>query len=56
MTRIVDAEASKEDSELVVIEPAHIVTHLTTFHRPAGTYGIDKDILVVCWALNRGRR
>lgn len=51
MTRIVDAAPT---GNLVIIEASHIVTHLTTFRRPKGTYGIDKDTLVVCWALNRG--
>jgi hypothetical protein len=53
MTRIVDALPS---DELLIIEPIHIVTHLTTFRRPEGTYGIPKETLIVCWALNRGRK
>lgn len=52
MTRIVDANPSKD---LVIIEPTHIVTHLTTFRRNIGAYGINRETLVVCWALNRGR-
>jgi hypothetical protein len=52
-TCIVDAQPS---DELLIVEPAHIITHLTIFRRPVGTYGIDRDTLVVCWALNRGRR
>lgn len=53
MSRIVDMVSS---AKLAIIEPNHIITHLTTFKRPAGTYGIGRDTLVVCWALNRGRR
>ena len=53
MTRIVDALPS---DNLTIIEPAHIITHVTTFQRPAGTYGIGREVLVVCWAPNRGRR
>jgi hypothetical protein len=53
MARIVDALPSQD---LLIIEPTHIVTHLTTFQRPAGTYGIPKKTLIVCWALNRERR
>lgn len=53
MTRIVDALASNHFS---IIEPAHIITHVTTLQRPAGTYGIGRGVLVVCWAPNRGRR
>ena len=55
MTRIVDA-APLDDNALQIIEPAHIITHLTTFRRPEGTYSIPQKTLVVCWALNRGRR
>lgn len=51
--RVVDLQPSPG---LVIIEPKHIITHLTTFKRPAGTYGIGREILVVCRALNRGRR
>lgn len=40
--------------DVVVIEPQHIITHLTTYKRPAGTYGIQQEILVICWAMNRG--
>lgn len=52
MSRIVDAIPSQN---VVIIEPHHIITHLTTYRRPAGTYGIMKETLVICWALNRGR-
>lgn len=52
-TKIVDCTLSER---LVIIELHHIVTHLTTFQRPAGTYGIQKKTLVICWALNRGLR
>lgn len=52
-TAVVDASPS---FNFVVIEPEHILTHLTAYRRPMGTYGIMKDILVVCWSLNRGRR
>lgn len=53
MARIFDALPSQN---FVIIEPTHIITHLTTFRRPAGTYGIQKETVVVSWALNRGRR
>lgn len=52
-TRIVDAEPS---NQFIVIEHQHIITHLTTLERPEGTYGINRKSLVVCWAMNRGRR
>ncbi|PPQ71131.1 hypothetical protein CVT25_004856 [Psilocybe cyanescens] len=52
-SRIVDIIPS---DELVIIEPAHIISHLTIYKRPIGTYDIEKETLVVCWALNRGRR
>lgn len=53
MTKAVDTTPS---GTMIVIEPQHIITHLTTYKRPAGTFGIDKEILIICWALNRGRR
>jgi hypothetical protein len=40
----------------MVIEPRHVITHLTTWKRPAGIYDANRPVLVVCWALNRGRR
>lgn len=52
-TRIVDYEPS---DQIQIIEQQHIIAHLSTFKRPAGTYGIARDTLVICWALNRGRR
>lgn len=51
MTKVVDAKFS---DTLFIIEPQHIITHLTTLKQPAGTYGISRETLVVCWALNRG--
>ena len=55
MSQIVDAKAT-EDKNPVIIEPNHIITHLTTFWHPEGTYGIQKRTLIMCWALNRGCR
>lgn len=52
LARIVDAQPS---NNLVIIEPEHIITHLVTRKRPAGTYGIPRETLVLTWALNRGR-
>lgn len=40
----------------VLIEQHHVVAHVSTLRRPAGTYGIERETLVVCRALNRGRR
>lgn len=51
--RIVDSDIS---NQLLIVEQQHIRTHLSTYRRPAGTYGIPRQTLVVCWALNRGRR
>lgn len=45
-----------ESNNFCIIEPRHILTHLTVFKRPKGTYGINRELLVICWALNRGRR
>jgi len=48
-------ETSPSDYSLV-IEPQHIITHLTTYKRPAGTFNIPRETLAICWALNRGRK
>ncbi|KAJ7099096.1 hypothetical protein C8R44DRAFT_642361 [Mycena epipterygia] len=40
----------------MVIEPHHVITHLTVWKRPADLYNTDKPVVKVCWALNRGRR
>ncbi len=50
-TKIVDCALAEK---VVIIELHHIITHLTAFQRPTGTYGIQKKTLVICWALNRG--
>ena len=52
MSRIVDTVPSKQ---LMIIQPVHLITHLTTFRRPSGTYGIPRETIIICWALNRGR-
>lgn len=52
-TTIVDA---RQSNQLCIIEPRHVITHLTVYKRPKGTYGINQEFLVICWALNRGRR
>jgi hypothetical protein len=42
---------------LIVIEPKHVITHLSAWTRPSRTYpGVNKRFMVVCWALNRGRK
>lgn len=52
-TTVVDAAPSER---LYLIEPRHIITHLTVYKRPPGTYKINCEILVISWSLNRGRR
>ncbi|KAK7020020.1 hypothetical protein R3P38DRAFT_2535932, partial [Favolaschia claudopus] len=52
-TSVVAAEAS---NQFDIIEPHHILTHLTSYFRPPGTFGITIPSLVICWALNCGRR
>ncbi|KAJ7060357.1 hypothetical protein C8F01DRAFT_1292717 [Mycena amicta] len=44
-----------DSGEWRIIEPRHITTHLTTVHAEKGTFGINKETLIVCWSLNRGR-
>jgi hypothetical protein len=53
MTAVVDLEPERD---AMVIEPRHVITHLTTWERPADIYNTKKPVLKVCWALNRGRQ
>ncbi|KAF8221280.1 hypothetical protein L208DRAFT_1328977, partial [Tricholoma matsutake] len=53
MTWIVDAIPSNTN---IINEPAHIITNVVTFQHPVGTYNIGREVLVVCWAANRGHR
>ncbi|KAJ3764907.1 hypothetical protein FB446DRAFT_656003, partial [Lentinula raphanica] len=39
-----------------IIEPNHIITHLTTHVQPSGTFGIPYDTLIVCWGLDKGKK
>ncbi|KAJ7632000.1 hypothetical protein DFH06DRAFT_1101506 [Mycena polygramma] len=53
-TWLVDAQPS---GRICIIEPRHILTHLTAYRRPKGTYGIeDHEVVAICQSLNRGRR
>jgi hypothetical protein len=44
------------EADGIVIEPRHVITHLSAWKRPAAIYQTDEPVLRVCWALNRGRR
>lgn len=52
-TTVVD---SQDSGDLCIIEPRHILTHLTVYKRPRGTFGINQELFTICWSLNRGRR
>jgi hypothetical protein len=53
-TTLVEIEPYKR---LMVIEPKHVITHLSAWVRPSHIYpGVNKRFMVVCWALNRGRK
>lgn len=41
---------------LRVIEPAHIICHVTLYRRPKGTFGLSTSAYVASAALDRGRR
>ncbi|KAJ6573743.1 hypothetical protein DFH09DRAFT_915643 [Mycena vulgaris] len=49
----VDAAPS---GQTCIIEARHILTQLTVYKRPAGTYNIKHNFLIICISLNRGRR
>jgi hypothetical protein len=51
-TRVVDGAPSEQ---LVVLEPAHIISHTVVYRRPAGTFRINRETKVICLSLNRGR-
>jgi len=51
--KIVDVQAS---NTFFIIELQHIITHLTMCRRPKGTFGIQKEIISVCWSLNHGHK
>ncbi|KAJ7094902.1 hypothetical protein C8R43DRAFT_1068291 [Mycena crocata] len=54
MTALVEIEPYKT---LIVIEPKHVITHLSAWIRPSRTYpGVNKRFMTVSWALNRGRK
>jgi hypothetical protein len=53
MSKIVEVKPSED---MVVLEPEHIITHLTTYKTRGDIYGIRREVLLVCWALNRGRK
>ncbi|KAJ3780589.1 hypothetical protein GGU10DRAFT_279114 [Lentinula aff. detonsa] len=38
-----------------LIEPHHIISHVAVYKRPAGTYNIPLETMVIIWSLNRGR-
>ncbi|KAJ7193643.1 hypothetical protein GGX14DRAFT_378833, partial [Mycena pura] len=53
-TALVEVEPYKT---LVVVEPKHIITHLSAMIKPSGTYpGINKRSMAVCWAFSRGHK
>jgi hypothetical protein len=53
MTAVVYAEPQLGQ---IVIEPHHIITHLTAWKRSPDIYHTTKPVMVICWALNRGHR
>lgn len=54
MTALVEIQPYKT---LIVMEPKHIITHISAWKRPAHTYsGINKPFMTVGLALNRGRK
>lgn len=52
LTRVYDTRPSEN---VLLIEPRHVITHLTTWTRPR-FLTINHSVIIVNWALNRGRR
>ncbi len=47
----------EETSQYIhIIEARHIISHLTVYKWPRGTYDIPFPTMAICWAMNRGRR
>jgi hypothetical protein len=53
MSKIVEVNLLEE---IIVVEPKHIITHLTTYKTEGSIFGISRPIRLVCWALNRERK
>jgi|ERR1700761_5978742 len=47
---------SEPVEDVIVIEPVHVITHLTALKRSSSTFNTTEPVLVVCTSLNRGRR
>ncbi|KAJ6481128.1 hypothetical protein C8R45DRAFT_776350, partial [Mycena sanguinolenta] len=47
---------TEPETDSIVIKPRHIISHLSAWKRPADIYDTDEAVMVICWALNRGRR
>lgn len=45
----------KRSKKVVAIQKEHIITHLVGYTRPAGTYGVREDFIVLTDALDRDR-
>ncbi|KAF8164936.1 hypothetical protein B0H34DRAFT_647608, partial [Crassisporium funariophilum] len=52
-TKVVSAE---EGNDIFIIEPRHIICHLTVYKNPPRMYGLTRETLTICWGLNRRRR
>lgn len=52
-TKMVNVGSS---NHVFIIEPQHIICHLTTYKNPPGTYGLTRETMTICWGLNRRRR
>ncbi|KAJ7715631.1 hypothetical protein B0H16DRAFT_1805033, partial [Mycena metata] len=52
LSKIVEVQPS---ANLLLIEPEHIITHITAHKVSGQDFGIERELLLVCWALDRGR-
>ena len=48
--------AATPSARFYIIEPIHIITHLTTLPLTEGAFGIPDKTHIICWALNRGKQ
>ena len=51
-TRLV---ATAGAQEFDIIRPQDIISHLVTWRRVAGTYGIGAETILLCWGLDHSK-
>lgn len=53
---VVYSDSTKRPSNLIVIRPQQIIGHIGSLKRPAGTFGIQDEIVILVDSLHRNRQ